>query len=138
MGKGRNKIKVLMAKPGFDGHWRGATVVTMALRDAGMEVIYGGNLTPAEIMTTAIQEDVDVVGLSILAASHMKLISGVARLFQEEGKWDVVIVVGGTIPRLDIPEIKKMGVSEVFLPGTDLGVIVNHIKDAVEARERSN
>mgnify|MGYP001040628164 CR=1 FL=1 len=137
MDEGRNKIKVLMAKPGFDGHWRGATVVTVALRNAGMEVIYGGNLSPAEIVATAIQEDVDVVGLSILAAGHMKLISEVARLLQKEGKGDVLVVVGGTIPKPDIPEIKKMGVSEVFLPGTDLGVITSHIRDSVRARKGS-
>lgn len=106
----------------------------MALRDAGMEVIYGGNLSPIEIVTTAVQEDVDVVGLSILSASHMKLISEVTRLLQERGTRDVQVVVGGTIPRPDIPEIKKMGVSEVFLPGTSLDIITNYIRDNVKAR----
>lgn len=130
----KRAIKILMTKPGFDGHWRGATVVTMALRDAGMEVIYGGNLSPIEIVTTAVQEDVDVVGLSILSASHMKLISEVTRLLQERGTRDVQVVVGGTIPRPDIPEIKKMGVSEVFLPGTSLDIITNYIRDNVKAR----
>ena len=131
------RIKVLMAKPGFDGHWRGATVVSIALRDAGMEVIYGGNLTPIEIVQTALQENVDVIGLSILAAGHMRLASEVMRLIQEKGLKDVMVIMGGTIPREDIPELKKMGISEIFLPGTPLNIITNHIRENVGVRRES-
>jgi len=122
------KIRVLMSKPGIDGHWRGALVVSSALRDAGMEVIFGGNQTPEEIAETALQEDVDVVGLSILAAGHMKLVSGVLEALQARNLDHVVVLVGGTIPREDIPKLKEMGVAEVFTPGTPLEEIVNYVK----------
>ncbi len=137
MGKAERRIKVLMTKPGFDGHWRGATVVSMALRDAGMEVIYGGNLTPRAIVQTAIQEDVDVIGLSMLAAGHMRLASEVMHLLQENEVKDVLVLVGGTIPKEDIPELKKMGINAVFLPGTPLDTITNYVRENAGVRRES-
>ncbi|MFQ5924413.1 MAG: cobalamin B12-binding domain-containing protein [Dehalococcoidia bacterium] len=125
----REHIRVLMAKPGFDGHWRGATVVSLALRDAGMDVIYTGNLPPEEIVEAAIQEDVDVIGLSILAAGHMKLISEVIQLLRDKGVTDTLVVVGGTIPQEDIPKLKEMGVAEVFHPGSRLEAIVDYVRN---------
>lgn len=123
MVKEKRPIRVLLAKPGFDGHWKGAIVVGKALRDAGMEVIYLGNQSPREIVEAAIQEDVDVVGLSILAAGHMRLIPEVTRMLPK----DLIVVVGGTIPREDIPKLKDEGVDMVFLPGSELNAIVNYI-----------
>lgn len=117
-----------MSKPGIDGHWRGALVVSRALRDAGMEVIFGGNQTPEEIAETALQEDVDVVGLSILAAGHMKLIADVLEALKARELNHITVLVGGTIPKEDIPRLKEMGVAEVFTPGTPLEDIVNYIK----------
>ena len=121
------RLRVLMAKPGIDGHWRGAMMVSVALRDAGMEVIYAGNQTPREIAEIALQEDVDVVGLSILAASHMKLIPETMRRLKEKGL-EVLVLVGGTIPREDIPRLKEAGVNEVFLPGSPLDQIVDYVR----------
>ena len=123
-----------MAKPGIDGHWRGAMMVSVALRDAGMEVIYAGNQTPREIAEIALQEDVDVVGLSILAASHMKLIPETMRRLKEKGL-EVLVLVGGTIPREDIPLLTKAGVHEVFLPGTPLEEIVQYVRKHAHARK---
>jgi methylmalonyl-CoA mutase C-terminal domain/subunit len=122
------RIRVLMAKPGFDGHWRGAMVVSMALRDAGMEVIFTGNQSPQEIVEAALQEDVDVIGLSILVASHLRLLPEVPRLLREKGAQDILVVVGGTIPREDIPRLKEAGIDEVFIPGTRLDTIVEYIQ----------
>ena len=130
MEKETKPIKVLMAKPGFDGHWRGAMVVSMALRDAGMEVIYAGNQTPEEIVKSAIQEDVDVIGLSTLSASYFKLIPEVTQLLHQQAK-DILLVVGGTILQKDIPHLKEEGVAEVFLPGTRLDSIVDYIRERV-------
>jgi len=115
---GERKIRVLIAKPGLDGHDRGAKVVARALRDAGMEVIYTGlRQTPEQIVTAALQEDVDVIGLSILSGAHMTLVPRVMQLLQEKGLQDVVVFVGGIIPQEDIPKLKALGVAEVFLPG---------------------
>ena len=123
------KIRVLMAKPGIDGHWRGAKVVTTALRDAGMEVIFAGNMTPEAIAKVAVQEDVNVVGLSILAAGHMRLIQRVIEALREEKVEDIVIMVGGTIPQEDIPRLKELGVEGVFPPGSKTELIVGFVKE---------
>jgi len=117
-----------MAKPGIDGHWRGIITVTKALRDAGMEVIYLGNQTPQQIARVAAQEDVDVVGLSILAAGHMMLISDTVKALEEQKMENVLLLVGGIIPKMDIPILKDKGVDEVFIPGTPLDTIVQYIK----------
>ncbi|SEH10341.1 cobalamin B12-binding domain-containing protein [Thermoleophilum album] len=133
------KIRVVVAKPGLDGHDRGAKIIARALRDAGMEVIYTGlHQTPEQIVETAIQEDADAVGLSILSGAHMTLVPKVVRLLREQGADDVVVVVGGTIPKDDIPELKKLGVAEVFTPGSSVQAIVDFIRSAVaEARGAS-
>ena len=126
------KIRVLIAKPGLDGHDRGAKVVARALRDAGMEVIYTGlHQTPEQIAATVVQEDADAIGLSILSGAHMTLVPRVAELLKEEGIDDVVLVVGGTIPHDDIPRLKELGVAEVFTPGAPTQEIVDFIRGAV-------
>ena len=123
---------MLIAKPGLDGHDRGAKVVAAALRDAGMEVIYTGlHQTPEMIATAAVQEDVDVVGLSILSGAHMTLVPRVVALLKDQGADDVVVTVGGTIPADDIPELKELGVAEVFTPGSSTQEIVEFIRGAV-------
>lgn len=127
----REKIRVLMAKPGVDGHWRGIITVSKALRDAGMEVIYLGNQTPEQIAQVALQEDVDVVGLSILSAGHMVLIPMTIEALKEKGAKDVMLLVGGIIPEEDIPVLMKEGVSKVFIPGTSMDNIVDYIKENV-------
>jgi methylmalonyl-CoA mutase C-terminal domain/subunit len=129
--KKKRRIRVLMVKPGMDGHWRGAIVVSMALRDAGMEVIYGGNQTPNDIVTIAMQEGVDVIGLSVYSAGHIKLITEVAEKIEKEKMKDVLFIVGGVIPRVDIPILKNAGVDEIFLPGVQLNSIVKYIYDHV-------
>jgi len=130
---GERKIRVLIAKPGLDGHDRGAKVVARALRDAGMEVIYTGlRQTPEQIVTAALQEDVDVIGLSILSGAHMTLVPRVMQLLREKGLHDVVVFVGGTIPQEDIPKLKALGVAEVFLPGTLLEQIVSMVRQSVK------
>ena len=130
------KIRVLVAKPGLDGHDRGAKVVASALRDAGMEVIYTGlHQTPEIIVEAAIQEDVDVIGLSILSGAHMALFPRILELLREHGAGDKLVVAGGIIPRDDIEELKKMGISEVFGPGTPTSEIVEYIKREVESRK---
>ena len=126
---GARKIRVVVAKPGLDGHDRGAKIIARALRDAGMEVIYTGlHQTPEQIVETAIQEDADAVGLSILSGAHMTLVPRVAELLREQGAEDVVLVVGGTIPGDDIPELKKLGVAEIFTPGSSVQNIVDYLK----------
>ena len=126
------KIRVLVAKPGLDGHDRGAKVVARALRDAGMEVIYTGlHQTADQIVATAVQEDVDVIGLSLLSGAHMTLFIDVARLMQEKNLSDVLIVAGGIIPQEDIPKLKSAGIAEVFGPGTPVDTIVDYIKKHV-------
>ncbi|MHC1585873.1 MAG: cobalamin B12-binding domain-containing protein [Candidatus Syntropharchaeia archaeon] len=125
------KIRVIMAIPGFDGHWRGSAVVTRALRDAGMEVIYMGQQQPEGIAKAAIEEDADVVGLSIYAAGHVRLIKKVIDAIEEKGGKDILVVVGGVIPQPDIPKLKEIGVAEVFPPGSPLDKIVNFIRENV-------
>ena len=130
------KIRVLVAKPGLDGHDRGAKVVASALRDAGTEVIYTGlHQTPEIIVEAAIQEDVDVIGLSILSGAHMALFPRILELLREHGAGDKLVVAGGIIPKDDIEELKKMGISEVFGPGTPTSEIVEYIKREVESRK---
>ncbi|HYZ70337.1 MAG TPA: cobalamin B12-binding domain-containing protein [Thermoleophilaceae bacterium] len=124
------KIRVVVAKPGLDGHDRGAKIIARALRDAGMEVIYTGlHQTPEQIAETVIQEDAHAVGLSILSGAHMTLVPRVAELLGEQGADDVVLTVGGTIPADDIPELKKLGVAEVFTPGASTQEIVDFIRE---------
>ncbi|HAJ32316.1 MAG TPA: methylmalonyl-CoA mutase [Candidatus Atribacteria bacterium] len=127
------KIRVLIAKPGLDGHDRGAKVVARALRDAGMEVIYTGlRQTPEQIVETAIQEDVDVIGLSILSGAHTHLFPKVMELLKENNIKDIIVMGGGVIPEEDIPELKKVGIAEVFTPGTDTRDIIKFIKEKVK------
>jgi methylmalonyl-CoA mutase C-terminal domain/subunit len=129
------KIRVVVAKPGLDGHDRGAKIIARALRDAGMEVIYTGlHQTPEQIAETVIQEDADAVGLSILSGAHMTLVPKVVQLLREQGVEDVVVTVGGTIPADDAPELKKLGIAEVFTPGSSTDEIVDFIRDAIEER----
>jgi methylmalonyl-CoA mutase C-terminal domain/subunit len=126
------KIRVVVAKPGLDGHDRGAKIIARALRDAGMEVIYTGlHQTPEQIVETVLQEDADAVGLSILSGAHMTLVPKVVKLLGDQQADDVVVTVGGTIPADDIPELKKLGVAEVFTPGSSTQEIVDFIRGAV-------
>ncbi|HLG70775.1 MAG TPA: cobalamin B12-binding domain-containing protein [Chloroflexota bacterium] len=127
------RIRVLVAKPGLDGHDRGAKVVAMALRDAGMEVIYTGiKQTPEQIVRAAIQEDVDVVGLSCLSGAHNTLFPKVVKLLKEQGADDVLVTGGGIIPDEDIPYLKEQGVDRVFGPGTSTRDIVEYIQTSVK------
>jgi len=127
---GGRKIRVVVAKPGLDGHDRGAKIIARALRDAGMEVIYTGlHQTPEQIAETVIQEDAHAVGLSILSGAHMTLVPRVVDLLREQGVDDVVITVGGTIPADDVPELKELGVAEVFTPGASTQEIVDFIRE---------
>jgi len=127
------KIRVLIAKPGLDGHDRGAKVVARALRDAGMEVIYTGlRQSPEQIVETSIQEDVDVIGLSILSGAHTHIFPKVMELLKENNIKDIIVIGGGVIPEEDIPELKKAGVAEIFTPGTDTRNIVKFIKEKVK------
>jgi len=129
------KIRVVVAKPGLDGHDRGAKIIARALRDAGMEVIYTGlHQTPEQIAETVIQEDADAVGLSILSGAHMTLVPKVVELLQAQGVDDVLVTVGGTIPADDIPELKELGVAEVFTPGAGTDDIVEFIRERASAR----
>ena len=122
------KIRVLIAKPGLDGHDRGAKVIARALRDAGMEVIYTGlRQTPEMIATAAAQEDVDVIGLSILSGAHNTICPQIMNLLREKGMDDVTVLVGGIIPETDIPALKQVGIAEIFLPGTSTQDIVDFI-----------
>jgi methylmalonyl-CoA mutase C-terminal domain/subunit len=126
------KIRVVVAKPGLDGHDRGAKIIARALRDAGMEVIYTGlHQTPEQIVETVLQEDADAVGLSILSGAHMTLVPRVVELLREQDAGDVIVTVGGTIPAQDIPELKQLGVAEVFTPGASTSDIIEFIRGAV-------
>jgi len=132
--KAEKKIRVVVAKPGLDGHDRGAKIIARALRDAGMEVIYTGlHQTPEQIVETVIQEDADAVGLSILSGAHMTLVPRVVALLAEQGADEVVVTVGGTIPADDIPELRRLGVAAVFTPGAPTSEIIDFINGAVAA-----
>jgi methylmalonyl-CoA mutase C-terminal domain/subunit len=126
------KIRVVVAKPGLDGHDRGAKIIARALRDAGMEVIYTGlHQTPEQIVETAIQEDADAIGISILSGAHMTLVPRILDLLRENGAEDVIVVVGGTIPTDDADELKRLGVAGVFGPGATTTEIVDFLRGAV-------
>jgi len=126
-------IRVLVAKPGLDGHDRGAKVIARALRDAGMEVIYTGlRQTPEQIVQAAIQEDVDVVALSILSGAHNHLFPRIVNLLREEGVDDVLVIGGGVIPEEDIPGLKAAGVEEIFTPGTSTKDVIEYIKNNIK------
>jgi methylmalonyl-CoA mutase, C-terminal domain len=129
------KIRVVIAKPGLDGHDRGAKVIARALRDAGMEVIYTGlRQTPEQIVAAALQEDADVIGLSILSGAHMHICPRIADLLREKGMDDVLVVLGGIIPDIDIPRLNELGVKGIFLPGTPMQDIVDFITRNVRSR----
>jgi methylmalonyl-CoA mutase C-terminal domain/subunit len=133
----QRKIRVVVAKPGLDGHDRGAKIIARALRDAGMEVIYTGlHQTPEQIVETVIQEDADAVGLSILSGAHMTLVPKVVALLKEQGIDDVLVTVGGTIPTDDIAPLKELGVAEVFTPGAPTDAIITFIRSAIEQSPR--
>lgn len=126
------KIRIVVAKPGLDGHDRGAKIIARALRDAGMEVIYTGlHQTPEQIAETAVQEDADAIGISILSGAHMTLVPKILELLEEQGVDDVLLTVGGTIPTGDIEELKRMGVAGVFTPGTPTDEIVEFIRGGI-------
>jgi methylmalonyl-CoA mutase C-terminal domain/subunit len=128
-------VRVVIAKPGLDGHDRGAKVIARALRDAGFEVIYTGlHQTPEQIVETAIQEDADAVGISILSGAHMTLVPRIVEGLRAGGADDVLLVVGGTIPREDAEALKELGVAEVFTPGAPLSAIVDFLRDHAPAR----
>jgi methylmalonyl-CoA mutase C-terminal domain/subunit len=132
------KIRVVIAKPGLDGHDRGARVIARALRDAGMEVIYTGlRQTSEQIVAAALQEDADVIGLSILSGAHMHICPRIMALLQEKGLNDVLVVVGGIIPDVDIPKLREIGVRGIFLPGTPMQEIVDFIRKNVRSRVES-
>ena len=132
----QQKIRVVVAKPGLDGHDRGAKIIARALRDAGMEVIYTGlHQTPEQIVETVIQEDADAVGLSILSGAHMTLVPRIVALLREQGAGDVLVTVGGTIPADDIPQLEQLGVAAVFTPGAPTQGIIDFIEGAVAQRE---
>jgi methylmalonyl-CoA mutase C-terminal domain/subunit len=129
------RIRVLVAKPGLDGHDRGAKVIARALRDAGMEVIYTGlRQTPEMVVNAALQEDVDVIGLSILSGAHNAIVPRVTELMKEKGMNDVLLLVGGIIPDQDVPALKSAGVKGVFQPGTPMDEIVQFIRENVKPR----
>ena len=131
----KHKIRVVIAKPGLDGHDRGAKVIARALRDAGMEVIYTGlRQTPEQIVTAALQEDADVIGLSILSGAHMHICPRIVELLRRQGLDDVLVVVGGIIPDVDIPRLNELGITGVFLPGTPMKTIVDFITRHVRPR----
>jgi len=129
------KLRVVIAKPGLDGHDRGAKVIARALRDAGMEVIYTGlRQTPEQIVTAALQEDADVIGLSILSGAHNHIAPKLMELLKSKGLDDVLVVIGGIIPDVDIPKLKALGIRGVFLPGTPMQEIIDFITANARAR----
>ncbi len=129
------KIRVVIAKPGLDGHDRGAKVIARALRDAGMEVIYTGlRQTPEQIVSAALQEDADVIGLSILSGAHMHICPKVMELLKARGLSDVLVLVGGIIPDVDIPKLQEAGVKGIFLPGTPMQQIIDFVNTNVRDR----
>lgn len=132
----KRKIRVLVAKPGLDGHDRGAKVIARALRDAGMEVIYTGlRQTPEMIAAAALQEDVDAVGVSILSGAHNTLAPRIVQLLREKGMNDCLVLLGGIVPQEDLAKLKEQGISEIFLPGTSTEDIVKFLHDNVKSRE---
>jgi len=131
----KRRLRVLVAKPGLDGHDRGARIIARAYRDAGFEVVYTGlHQTPEEIVQAAIQEDVDMIGLSSLAGAHMYLFPRVVELLKQNGADDIVVCGGGIFPEEDIPKLKKAGIKEIFTPGTPLSEAVKWVEEHVEAR----
>ena len=129
------RIRILVAKAGLDGHDRGARVIARAYRDAGFEVVYTGlHQTPEQIVAAALQEDVDLIGLSILSGAHMHLFKRVLDLLKANKANDIIVIGGGIIPEEDIPKLKKLGIKEIFLPGTSLDNIVGWVKDNVKPR----
>ena len=129
------RIRVVIAKPGLDGHDRGAKVIARALRDAGMEVIYTGlRQTPEQIVSTALQEDADVIGLSILSGAHNHIVPRLMQLLKDQGLDDVLVVIGGIIPDVDVPKLQAIGVKGIFLPGTPMQEIVTFINGHTRAR----
>ena len=136
MSQSSRKIRVLVAKPGLDGHDRGAKVIARALRDAGMEVIYTGlRQTPEMIAAAALQEDVDAVGVSILSGAHNTLCPRIVQLLREQGMNDCLVLVGGIVPQEDIPKLKDLGVAAIFLPGTSTEDIIKFLRENVKPRE---
>ena len=132
----KRKIRVLVAKPGLDGHDRGARIIARTYRDAGFEVVYSGlHQTPEEVVQAAIQEDVDMIGLSSLAGAHMYLFPRVVELLQEKGADDIVVCGGGIFPEDDIPKLKKAGIKELFTPGTPLDEVVKWVEENVNPRD---
>jgi methylmalonyl-CoA mutase, C-terminal domain len=132
---GVRKLRVVIAKPGLDGHDRGAKVIARALRDAGMEVIYTGlRQTPEQVVAAALQEDADVIGLSILSGAHNHIAPRLMQLLKEKGLDDVLVVIGGIIPDVDIPKLKDIGVKGIFLPGTPMQEIIDFINANARAR----
>jgi methylmalonyl-CoA mutase, C-terminal domain len=134
MGSMARTIRVVVAKVGLDGHDRGAKIIARALRDAGMEVIYTGlHQTPEQVVEAAIQEDADAIGISILSGAHMTLVPKIVDLLRENEADDILVFVGGTIPKADIPRLKEIGVGEVFTPGTPTKKAVEYVRQAVRA-----
>ncbi len=130
------KIRVLIAKPGLDSHDRGAKIVARALRDSGMEVIYTGlRQTPEQIVETTLQEDVDVIGLSILSGAHTTLFPKIMKLLKNEGIDDVLVFAGGIIPQEDIPALKRIGIKEIFGPGTPTGTLVKFVQENAKRKK---
>ncbi len=130
------RLRVVVAKPGLDGHDRGAKIIARALRDAGMEVIYTGlHQTPEQIVATVVQEDADAVGISILSGAHMTLVPRILDLLRDEGAGDVPVTVGGTVPRGDIAKLKQLGVAEVFTPGTPVENVVRFLEGLRSERD---
>lgn len=128
--------RVVVAKPGLDGHDRGAKVIARALRDAGFEVVYTGlHQTPEQVVQAAVQEDADVLGLSLLSGAHLTLVPRILQLLRDQGAGDVLVVVGGIIPEPDVPVLREMGVAEVFAPGARLPVIAQWLADTLDQRE---
>ncbi len=134
----KKKIRILIAKPGLDGHDRGAKIICQALRDGGFEVIYTGiRQTPEQIVNTVNQEDVDILGLSILSGAHLPLFKKITELLGEKRKEEIIIIAGGIIPEEDFAELEKLGVARVFGPGTNTGKIVDFIKDKISPPGKS-
>ena len=135
MSSTEGKIRVLIAKPGLDGHDRGAKVIARAFRDAGMEVIYTGlRQTPEQIVTAAIQEDVDVIGISILSGAHLYIFPRIMELLKEKGATDILVIGGGIIPEGDMPKLKQVGIAEIFTPGTPTSKAIEFVKERLRGK----